>query len=155
MPLSKIVSGGQTGADRAALDAGLAAGLAVGGWCPRGRGAEDGVIPSRYPLEETPREALIQRTEWNVRDSDGTLILNLGELEGGTLKTIEFAVSHGKPFTVVALDGAPAPAEVVDWIAAEGIETLNIAGPRESKRPGIHDRARRFLDRVLAEAGRA
>ena len=73
--IAKLISGGQTGVDRAALDAALAAGLPIGGWCPKGRLAEDGVIPLRYPLQETPSQQYAQRTRWNVRDADGTLIL--------------------------------------------------------------------------------
>ncbi|PSQ85488.1 MAG: molybdenum cofactor carrier, partial [Bacteroidetes bacterium QH_2_63_10] len=86
--MRKIISGGQTGVDRAALDAALAFNVPVGGWCPKGRRAEDGQIPDRYPLEETPSEAYEQRTAWNVRDSDGTLIITDGSLEGGTALTM-------------------------------------------------------------------
>src|SRR6266571_9073801 len=84
MVVSKIVSGGQTGVDRAALDVALELGIPCGGWCPRGRRAEDGIIPERYPLIETPTTAYPQRTERNVRDSDGTLVLTVGRADGGT-----------------------------------------------------------------------
>src|SRR5438876_1977372 len=91
MIVSKIISGGQTGVDRAALDVALELGIPCGGWCPQGRRAEDGVIPARYPLRETPWWGYPQRTEWNVRDSDGTLILAEGEPDRGTVLTRELA----------------------------------------------------------------
>lgn len=93
----KIISGGQTGADRAALDFALTLGIPHGGWCPRGRLAEDGPVPERYILSETPTRAYAVRTEWNVRDSDGTVIFTLGwpPLSGGSLKTWKFAESLG------------------------------------------------------------
>jgi hypothetical protein len=89
--------------DRASLDAALEFGIPCGGWCPKGRKAEDGPIPPRYPLSETPSADYGQRTEWNVRDSDGTLILNSGELAGGTAQTVEIARRLRKPFLVVDL----------------------------------------------------
>ena len=97
MRLRKIVSGGQTGVDRAALDAAMAHDVPVGGWCPKGRRAEDGVIPERYPLKETPSDAYEQRTAWNVRDSDGTLLITDGALEGGTALTMQEAKRQGRP----------------------------------------------------------
>jgi len=95
--LNKIISGGQTGVDRAALDVGLALGLAVGGWCPKGRRAEDGGIPDRYPLMETPERNYQSRTRRNIEDSDGTLLLNQGKLDGGTALTVAHARQIGKP----------------------------------------------------------
>src|SRR6266851_4977853 len=97
---AKIISGGQTGVDRAALDVALELGIPCGGWCPKGRRAEDGRIPKRYPLVETPTPAYPVRTEWNVRDSDGTLVLARGQASGGTALTIEFATDYGKPCLV-------------------------------------------------------
>jgi len=152
--LRRIVSGGQTGVDRAALDAALALGLSAGGWCPRGRRAEDGCLARRYPLAETPSAAYAQRTEWNVRDSDGTLVLNRGTLDGGTLYTVQMALRHGRPCLVLALEARPAPAPVRAWIARNRIRTLNIAGPRESKRRGIYGEARAMLVRLLARKDR-
>ncbi len=102
--LEKIISGGQTGVDRAALDVGLALGLKAGGWCPQGRRAEDGVIPERYPLVETPERNDQARTRRNVEDSDGTLILNRGTLDGGTALTVTHARQIGKSCRVVALE---------------------------------------------------
>jgi hypothetical protein len=94
----KIVSGGQTGADRAALDWALSKGIECGGWCPKGRKAEDGRIAAKYPLIETPSANYVQRTESNVRDTGGTVILSIEhELTGGSRKTAEFAVKHNKP----------------------------------------------------------
>lgn len=149
----KIVSGGQTGVDRAALDAAIALGLEHGGWCPRGRRAEDGTIPSTYPLKETPTNAYAQRTEWNVRDSDATLVLAWRQPSGGTALTIELAGRYRKPCLVVDLDAQPDPGPIVDWISTENVRTLNVAGPRESQHAGLHDLARDFLQDVLARAG--
>src|SRR4051794_16307480 len=101
--LKKIISGGQTGVDRAALDVALELDLPCGGWCPRGRRSEDGAIPDRYPLSETPSEEYPERTEWNVRDSDGTLILTRGTPDRGTALTQRLANRHRKPLFVVDL----------------------------------------------------
>ena len=150
--LDKILCGGQTGVDRAALDVGLALGLAVGGWCPRGRRAEDGRIPDRYPLVETPERNYQTRTRRNIEDSDGTLILNLGTLDGGTALTAAHARQIGKPCLVVALEEGIEPATFRDWLAAHSITVLNIAGPRESKRPGVYAAAMRCLEGLLQVA---
>src|SRR6266852_5932705 len=107
MVISKIVSGGQTGVDRAALDVALELGIPCGGWCPKGRRAEDGSIPDHYPLRETSTAFYPQRTEWNVRDSDGTLVLTLGRPDGGTALTIELARRLPKPFLAVNLKKSP------------------------------------------------
>ena len=152
--LKIIVSGGQTGVDRGGLDAALAAGLDVGGWCPCGRRAEDGTIPGVYPLTETPHQAYRQRTEWNVRDSDGTLILVHGVISGGTALTVQFAHAQGRPHRVVRLDRpgtlADEPAETAHWIAENKIAALNVAGPRESQRPGIQAAAGAFMASLIA-----
>jgi Circularly permutated YpsA SLOG family len=154
--LETIFSGGQTGVDRAALDAALSAGIAAGGWCPRGRRAEDGAIPEVYPLSETPHQAYRQRTEWNVRDSDGTLILVRGSVSGGTALTVQFALARGRPHRVVRLDRpgmlAEEPGATLDWITSNAIATLNVAGPRESQRPGLYGDARAFMDSLIAAA---
>jgi hypothetical protein len=147
--LEKVVSGGQTGVDRAALDVALALGLPCGGWCPRGRMAEDGPIDPLYPLTETPSDDYAERTEWNVRDSDGTLVLTLGRPSGGTAFTIAMARRLRRPLLVLDLERPPDPTTVRHWVRAEGIAVLNVAGPRESQRPGIHRRARRYLERAL------
>ena len=147
----KIVSGGQTGVDRAALDTALALGIPCGGWCPKGRRAEDGTIPERYPMAETESAAYEERTRLNVGDADATLILASGPLSGGTGLTAETAVAEGKPLLVAnPLTSAPDPETVADWLAENGVRVLNVAGPRESTQPGIHRAAADFLTRVLA-----
>jgi len=145
----KVVSGGQTGVDRAALDAARAAGLPCGGWCPRGRRAEDGPIDRAYPLTETPSEAYAQRTEWNVRDSDGTLVLTRGRPSGGTAFTITVARRQRRPFLVLDLADDPKPEEARRWLESGRIAVLNVAGPRESQSPGIGGEARGFLERLF------
>ena len=137
--IEKLVSGGQTGADRAALDAAIALGIPHGGWCPRGRKAEDGRIPDRYLLTETPGANYLQRTEWNVRDSDGTAVFTIAEeASGGSKKTIQFARRLKKPYLHIARDaGGDAAQQLREFIAAHGIRALNVAGSRESKEPGI------------------
>jgi hypothetical protein len=145
----KVVSGGQTGVDRAALDAARALGLPCGGWCPQGRLAEDGPIDPAYPLVETPSADYAQRTEWNVRDSDGTLVLTRGAASGGTAYTIALARERRKPLLVVDLGTDPDPAEAARWVREAGIAVLNVAGPRESQRPGVGAQARGFLERLL------
>jgi hypothetical protein len=149
----KIVSGGQTGVDRAALDVAGELGLPTGGWCPRGRRAEDGPIDPRYQLQETPSADYAQRTAWNVRDSDGTLILVRGEPMGGTALTIELADKDGKPRLVVDLSGSVDVAAICSWIREHDIRTLNVAGPRESQSPGIHAEAARLLRQLLRDCG--
>ncbi len=148
----KIVSGGQSGVDRAALDVAGELSLPRGGWCPKGRYAEDGPIPDAYPLKETPSPDTSQRTEWNVRDSDGTLVLTEGEPSGGTAATIVFARRHGKACLVVDLEEDADPRGGAPWVARHGVAVLNGAGPRESKRPGIYRRAAAFLRDALAPA---
>lgn len=151
--LSGIVSGGQAGADRAALDWAMEHGYKAGGWCPKGRVAEDGMIDARYPLRETESAGYRRRTRLNVRDSDGTLIVNLGGLDGGTRATQAFAVQTGKPNLLVQLDAddaADAPATAIAWLRRNCIMTLNVAGPRESRRPGIYRLTRELLNAVAA-----
>jgi hypothetical protein len=143
--IGKIVSGGQTGVDRAGLDVAIALNIPHGGWCPKGRKAEDGTIPAVYQLQETPTAEYRQRTEWNVRDSDGTLVLTRGEPTGGTALTIKLAAACSRPCLVIDLNASPAPETVGTWLAANRIRRLNIAGPRESGCPGIHDEAVKFL----------
>jgi hypothetical protein len=144
-----IVSGGQTGVDRAALDVALGLGLPCRGWCPKGRKAEDGPIPRRYPLLETPNAAYQQRTEWNLRDSDGTLVLCCGQARGGTALTIRLARRRRRPLLVLDLNLDPSPSRVLAWVRDRRIRVLNVAGPRESLCAGVHRRAARFLRAVL------
>lgn len=137
--------------DRAALDAGLRYGIVVGGWCPAGRRAEDGQIPKHYPLDELDSPEYGARTEKNVVDSNATLVLNLGDLTDGSELTVRLARKHRKPYRVVQLDGDEDPATVAEWIRALGVRVLNIAGPRESKRPGVYASALRFVQKLLEE----
>lgn len=147
--LTTIVSGGQTGVDRGALDAAALAGLAHGGWCPKGRKAEDGRIPADYRLSETPSSRYAERTEWNVRDSDGTLVLSRGPIRGGTRLTVKLARKYSRPCLVVELDGTNDAAVVARWIRMSKIGVLNVAGPRESSRPGIAADARRLVGEII------
>lgn len=139
--LSKIVSGGQTGADRAALDAAIRLGIPHGGWVPKGRLAEDGPIPKRYRMRETGSSAYPQRTERNVRDSDGTVLITRGRPTGGSEYTRQMALRHNRPFLHVDLNRLPlfkAALTVSRWIADHSIRTLNVAGSRASKDPSIY-----------------
>ncbi len=146
----RIVSGGQSGVDRAALDVALELGVPCGGWCPKGRLAEDGRIPERYPLAETPSEEYPQRTEWNVRDSDATLILFRGALKGGSALTARLAQSYGRPCRTVDLDLGPDAGAIREWVERQAVRTLNVAGPRASDSPKLYEQAARLLRAVLA-----
>lgn len=146
--LEKIISGGQTGVDRGALDVALELGLPCGGWCPKGRLAEDGAIPARYPLAETPVAEYPQRTEWNVRDADATLILRGGGSDRGTSLTEAIAGRLGKLCLAMELEKANAVA-IRNWIANNRIRVLNVAGPRESSCEGVYLQAVELLRRVL------
>ena len=155
--LLKIVSGGQTGADRAALDWALANGLPCGGWCPLGRLAEDGVIDARYPLRETPEPSPAQRTEWNIRDSDGTLIVSLAKrLVGGTRLTEDLAERFAKPLLILAKEDGELPAQaesLQQFIATNHIAVLNVAGPRESGESGVGEFTAGLLEAAFGQAG--
>lgn len=134
--LRKIVSGGQTGVDRGALDAALALDFPCDGWCPAGRRAEDGILAAHYPLRETRSDHYIVRTRQNVVDSDGTLVIYFGTVGGGTARTLDLCRELGKP--CLSLDALQyTPAQVVplldEFIKEHGIVTLNVAGPRASK----------------------
>jgi hypothetical protein len=139
--LEKLVSGGQTGADRAALDVAIRHGFPYGGWCPKGRKAEDGIIPAQYKLLETPSASYLQRTEHNVRDSDGTVIFTIArELSGGSKRTKEFAAKHRKPWIHLARRASTyePPALLLQRFVEENeIRTLNVAGTRASKEPDV------------------
>lgn len=147
--LTKIISGGQTGVDRAVLDVAIAFNVACGGWCPKGRKAEDGRIDDRYPLKETPTEDYARRTEWNVRDADAILILTWGAVIGGTALTVDLAKEGNKPYIIIDLSSDPDVSSVINWINKNKIHTLNIAGPRESKHSGIHDAAFTFIEKLI------
>ena len=122
--------------------------MAHGGWCPQGRRSDDGAVPPRYSLKETPSERYPQRTEWNVRDSDATLIFTLtDELTAGSQLTANYAVKHRKPHLHVT--PATQPDRLVQFLSAHGIRTLNVAGSRESSAPGIWQRVVTLLDAAL------
>ena len=150
--IEKIVSGGQTGADRAALDAAIAAGVPHGGWCPKNRAAEDGRIPDIYQLKETAEAFAEARTERNVIDSDGTVIFNRGALTGGSLRTEEFAREHGKPWLHVdlaAVTDEEAARVLGEFVAAKEIRVLNVAGSRASAGEEIGRRTFAIVARML------
>ena len=140
--IEKLISGGQAGADIAALDVALKHGFPHGGWCPRGRLSLDGQIPHRYLLTETPKDTYLQRTKWNVRDSDGTVVFTLAdEPRGGSLKTIGFALKQGKPCIHISRvrAGYSNPAFALQKFVKEfGIKNLNVAGSSETNEPGIY-----------------
>ncbi|HWY86715.1 MAG TPA: putative molybdenum carrier protein [Gemmataceae bacterium] len=146
----KIISGGQTGVDRAALDVALELGLPCGGWCPKGRRSEAGPIPERYPLEATATADYPERTEANVRAADATLILTRGRPDRGTALTYKLALRLKKPCYVVDLKEPDVVEQVKMWLANQRIAVLNVAGPRESSQKGIHAEASAYLRRVLA-----
>ncbi|MFC3458170.1 putative molybdenum carrier protein [Massilia haematophila] len=147
-----LVSGGQTGADRAALDWAIEHGVRHGGWCPKGRKTEDGVLPERYRLQETPAAAYLQRTEWNVRDSDATLVFTLDDrLDGGSKRTAAFADSLGKPWLHVR--PGVHPKYVARFLARHAVQVLNVAGKRESSAPGIGELVRQVLSQAIGRSG--
>jgi hypothetical protein len=159
----KIVSGGQTGVDRAALDVAIERGIDWGGWCPKGGWAEDAPAPpgilAHYPrLRETPDSHPLQRTEWNVRDSNASLIITDGNglaASIGTRRASEWARQHGKPELAIDATDAKAVERAVAWLKAQEKRfgpdmTLSIGGPRESEAPGIYERARTLIGEVLA-----
>jgi hypothetical protein len=139
--IKKIVSGGQTGADRAGLDVAIRYGIPHGGWCPKGRKAEDGIIGGHYQLLETPSASYLKRTELNVRDSDATVIFTISsQLSGGSKRTAEFATKHRKPWIHLARQAATYedPAlMLLRFVEENGLQVLNVAGTRGSKEPDV------------------
>lgn len=153
--IERIVSGGQTGADRAALDFAIAAGIPHGGWCPKGRLAEDGPIDPRYQLVETPEPKYAQRTEWNARDSDGTVILShAAQLSGGSALTVDLARLNGKPCLCLSraeMSVENAAAALQAFIEERDIRTLNVAGPRASNEPEVGAFVKDVLEAALRD----
>lgn len=151
--LKKVLAGGQTGVDRAALDVAIDLGIAHGGWCPAGRDADDGVIPEKYQLTETPELDHTVRTEYNVRDADATLMFFRGELHGGTAYAIEMAKHAGKPAMAVSLDQDVDIAGIVAWLKEHQVEVLNVGGQRETKNPGIYFQSRLVFSKLFEQLG--
>jgi len=153
--ITKTVSGGQTGADRAALDWAIAHGISHGGWCPKGRRAEDGIIAHCYQLVEAPSIDCRQRTEWNARDSDGTVIFTIGAvLTGGSQKTADFARKLGRPWLHVSETvHRNAPNLLRQFLREHKISVLNVAGSRGSKEPGISSFVTATLNQALRAKG--
>lgn len=147
----KIISGGQSGVDRAALDFALKHTIKCGGWCPKGRKAEDGTIDKKYPLKETTDTTYETRTKHNVRDSDGTLILFISAMDSGTRFTFNIALEMNKPVVMINLseNRDASLQKVQNWIHFNHLEILNIAGPRESNNPGIYTETMFFLEAFL------
>lgn len=151
-----IVSGGQTGADRGALDAAIRAGVTHGGWCPRGRRAEDQRIPRRYRLWESRSRAYRERTERNVVFADGTVVFSRGPLNGGSLLTLRFARRYRRPvlhLDLSILSPGEARRVLARWLARYRIAVLNVAGQRESKAPGIAAEVRRIVLSAMGGRG--
>ena len=150
--ITKIISGGQTGADRAALDVAIEVGIPHGGWVPKGRKTEAGRLPARYQLKEMPTDSYPARTEQNVIDSDGTLIISHGGLTGGSDYTRQMAEKHDKPWMHVDASRITieAAVEIVRaWISGSGINILNVAGPRASKDARIYSTTKAILRGLL------
>ncbi len=152
----KIVSGGQTGVDRAALDVAIELGLKYGGWCPKEGWAEDfhqppGLLSQYTQLQPTPLKNPEQRTEWNVRDSDASLILTRGSVRSkGTRHTVAKAKEHARRYILLDLQDPDRQGKAMAWLEGlAALQVLNIAGPRESEAPGIYEEARIFLKQVL------
>jgi len=143
--IQRIISGGQTGVDRAALDVALNLGIDCGGWCPAERWAEDGPILDHYPLQETESAHPADRTGMNVSDADGTLIMINGEMDTGTKLTLELCHRFEKPHLLIDFTGRASRDELLEWLRMNEIACLNIAGPRESKSPGIYTLTKGFL----------
>ena len=152
--IEKIVSGGQTGVDQGALDAAIEIGLEHGGWCPLGRICEDGVIPEKYRLVETGSQKYKERTEKNVIDSDGTLILYRNRMSGGTAFTFRMAEKHDRPFLLVDLTKEDQTGRIQSWLEDASIRVLNVAGPRESSSAGVGTQACQLLKKILNQSAK-
>jgi hypothetical protein len=150
--IKKIISGGQTGADRAALDVAIKLGIPHGGWIPKGRKTEDGTLPQKYKLQEMPTESYPARTEQNVIDSDGTLIISHGKLSGGSDYTRKMTLRHHKQLLYVDLNNYEpfdAASLIASWIRMRNIQILNVAGPRASKDPEIYGDVINILEQTI------
>jgi predicted Rossmann-fold nucleotide-binding protein len=153
--LKKIITGGQTGVDRGAMEAALAAGFPCGGNCPEGRLAEDGIIPERYPVKELTGGGYAARSEANVAEADGVVVFAPGSPTGGTALTIEFARRHEKPVRVIdaaVVDPEEAVERVITFLEEHAVGVLDVAGPRLTGWPGGEAYSRAVIERVLARA---
>jgi hypothetical protein len=145
-----IISGGQTGADRAALDWAIAHSIPHAGWCPKGRLALDGPLDEKYSLKETPSGGYPQRTEWNVRDSDATVVFTLApKPTGGSKKTCTLASKHGKPCLHLHPGLLGAIDKFVSFVVGNNVRRLNLAGSRAEKEPGLYDWVTAVLDEAM------
>jgi len=149
---TRIISGGQTGVDQAALSVAISLGIAHGGWCPSDRRCEGGEIPLHFSLTPMPTPSYAARTRQNIIDSDATLILHRGPLTGGTLLTHNIVRKLSRPLLEVELDDHRVVEKVRRWLQENAISTLNVAGPRESNSPGIYEGARCVLSAILDRA---
>jgi hypothetical protein len=150
--LEGIVSGGQTGADQAALDVAIELGIPHGGWVPKGRKTESGPLSAKYQVKEMPTDSYQKRTEQNVKDSGGTLIISHGDLTDGSDYTRKMAMKHGKPWLHIDADKQSLGAAVQmirTWISGNDIEVLNVAGPPAGKDPKIYAATKTLLKAVL------
>lgn len=148
----KVISGAQTGVDRAALDAALESGVEVGGWCPEGRIAEDGIIPEKYPVRELPNSGYRQRTKRNVIDSDGTVIIYFGYPSGGTEQTIFFCIKERKPYVLIDAEELTierASRIIETFVSQNTITVLNVAGPRAGGESRAYEYAKKVILSVL------
>ena len=151
--LEKIISGGQSGVDRAALDASIKFKIPHGGWCPKGRSAEDGMIDACYQLNETDSVDYNVRTKFNIRDSDGTLIIISSmpiNVIDGTILTINEVIEKNKPYLIIDLSKKNVLRQIINWLEEAKIKTLNVAGPRESQCPGIYKKSLKLLTTMLS-----
>jgi hypothetical protein len=153
--IRQIISGGQTGVDRAALNTARQFNIPIGGWCPKNRWAEDGPIPDDFPLRETPSKAPKQRTEWNVKESDGTLIISSLPLRGGTAYTHQVAQILKKPWLVADWHQSISTntSTIINWLNKENIKVLNIAGPRKSEEQQAYKHTSALLNNVFHQLG--
>ncbi len=150
--IKKIVSGGQTGADQAALDVAIKLDIPHGGWVPKGRITEDGPLPEKYQMEEMPTGNYQERTEQNVIDSDATLILSHGKLTGGSAYTRDMALQHARPWLHIDLNKTTkfeAAKKISDWVVENGVSILNVAGSRASRDPSLYDDVTEILESAL------
>ena len=148
----KIISGGQTGVDRAALDAALESGVSVGGWCPQGREAEDGPITEKYPLQELTDGSYKERTLKNVQDSDATVLIYFESISGGTAETLSFCLNEKKPYLLINgidITEESASKQIKQFINESQISILNVAGPRASKEKRAYEYTKQAFTLLL------